>query len=616
MTLVSTSQEGLRKIAEERDKPSALDNHRRPSTGQSCASRHKPSALDNLALDDDCSGSAHSGSSTHVPRSIEKNDSQSWGDENTGMTSSVLCNESDGGWLMNRVPSKAWNSHGISDTGESHSSSAQGEDVEVISLSGESLNSTLKSKPSGFKAARTMKRSPEATLWGASTLTTLHTAGPPSIGSGKKRCKSGTVFSPLSKRKMEVLEANETLVEHFTRSRSYEFLSAVFIVLNAVFIIWETECRAQLASAGQPQEAFEKDELWFTAAANIFVVVFVVDLALRAWADGLLFLQTRERFWNIFDIFVTVTAFVEVMLHWILYVSANSASSIVRMFLRKFSMLRIIRLFRVIRMTRAIRVIRFVRELRLMVISLCCSLKPLAWSVVLMLIVLLVFGVFFTDGTVAYCIEHPLINEETQVLKNNFGTLSASTLSLYMAMTGGEDWANILHSLDPLPSEYRRLFIVFVTFAILALMNVVTAVFVGTAMQRSQTDRELVIQQELENKDEFVSVLQHVFEELDTNGSGGLSLEEFEQHIEDEKIMAYLRTMEINISQARTLFTLLDVDQGGEVDIDEFASGLLRLKGGATSMDMAILKYQVEWIHHNILHLRSSLGNRQDNESV
>jgi hypothetical protein len=185
-----------------------------------------------------------------------------------------------------------------------------------------------------------------------------------------------------------------------------------------------------------------------------------------------------------------------------------------------------------------------------------------------------------------------------------------------MAMTGGEDWANILHSLDPLPSEYRRLFIVFVTFAILALMNVVTAVFVGTAMQRSQTDRELVIQQELENKDEFVSVLQHVFEELDTNGSGGLSLEEFEQHIEDEKIMAYLRTMEINISQARTLFTLLDVDQGGEVDIDEFASGLLRLKGGATSMDMAILKYQVEWIHHNILHLRSSLGNRQDNESV
>ena len=63
-----------------------------------------------------------------------------------------------------------------------------------------------------------------------------------------------------------------------------------------------------------------------------------------------------------------------------------------------------------------------------------------------------------------------------------------------MAMTGGQDWAIILHALDPLGSEYHALFLVFLTFAILALMNVVTAVFVGTAMQRTQADRELVEQ--------------------------------------------------------------------------------------------------------------------------
>lgn len=270
-------------------------------------------------------------------------------------------------------------------------------------------------------------------------------------------------------------------------------------------------------------------------------------------------------------------------------------------------MLRLVRLLRVIQATRAVRMIRFIRELRLMITSLGYAFKPLAWSVVLVFLILLIFGVFFTDGAVAYCVEHAcaedlsMNTEETQLLKKYFGSLLTSTLSLYMAMTGGEDWATVFHALDVLPWEYRQLFVVFVTFAILALLNVVTAVFVGTSIQRSQHDAELMIQQELENKDEFVATLQQVFEELDTNASGSLSLNEFEQHISDEKIIAYLSAMDINISHARTLFTLLDVDLTGEVDIDEFAGGLLRLKGGATSMDIAVLKYQVDWIHQNIL---------------
>merc|ERR1712217_429627 len=163
-------------------------------------------------------------------------------------------------------------------------------------------------------------------------------------------------------------------------------------------------------------------------------------------------------------------------------------------------------------------------------------------------------------------------------------------------MSGGEDWATIWRSLDGLSWEYSLLFLIFVTFAVMALLNVVTAVFVGTAMQQSQADRDLVVQEELEHKGDFVALMQQVFNEIDTNNSGSLTLEEFEKHIEDDKILAYLRTLEIDVSQVRTLFTLLDVDNTGEVAIDEFVGGCLRLRGGATSMDLAVLKYQVEWI--------------------
>merc|ERR1719229_609416 len=107
----------------------------------------------------------------------------------------------------------------------------------------------------------------------------------------------------------------------------------------------------------------------------------------------------------------------------------------------------------------------------------------------------------------------------TEELRSYFGTLTDSTVSLYMAMSGGVDWGDVYEALRPMSSEYRYAFLVFITFAILALLNVVTAVFVDATMQRSQTDRELLVQQEMEQKVEFVRTVQRVFEELDSDGS-------------------------------------------------------------------------------------------------
>merc|ERR1719210_1659427 len=129
-------------------------------------------------------------------------------------------------------------------------------------------------------------------------------------------------------------------------------------------------------------------------------------------------------------------------------------------------------------------------------------------------------------------------------LRRHFGTLTGATLTLYASMSGGKDWGETLNLLKPLPWPYTLLFLIFVTFAILALLNVVTAVFVGTALRSSKNDRAVAVQQELEHKSEFIAIMQQVFQELDTNDHGSLRLEEFEQHIGDEKIIAYLSTLQ------------------------------------------------------------------------
>lgn len=517
--------------------------------------------------------------------------------EMRGSTNRVIGRSAELGLLLEDL-------EGSGDTGGSGSSSTQGQLAHVPG------RATVALEMSGFVAKRPkwLSLDDSDALNGTGSRATM--AATPSTR------RSNTLgFSPLSKRKSELVSQTQSRLERFTKGHHYEVFSALLIVLNAVFVAWETKRRADLSmmlttDSEKYWQKSAKDEVWFGIAANLFCLGFVVDLALRICAERRAFLRSREWGWNVFDAFVSTTAVLEALAQWAaLSHREHAGPSGYRMFLRKFSMLRILRLLRVVRMTRVIRIIRFIRELRLMVFSLTGSLKSLAWAVVLLLIVLLVFGVFFTDGAVAYCVQHDAMqSEDTRELRQYFGQLSISIISLYMAMSGGEDWSYLMHALKPLPVEYTLLFLGFVTFAILALLNVITAVFVGTAMQRSQNDRELIVQQELEHKGELIAIMTQVFDELDSSNCGELCLEEFEKHMDDEKIMAYLRYLEIDVSQVRTLFRLLDVDQTGYVDLDEFVNGVMRLKGGATSMDLAVLKYQVECVLHKVLALSKHVG--------
>jgi len=413
-------------------------------------------------------------------------------------------------------------------------------------------------------------------------------------------------MTPLAKKKMESMLENQSTLQRLTRSAPYEFAEATAIILNAVFIACDTERRAALAASDPQAPGVVRGELLLNVLADLFCLVFVTDLVLRMLADGWQFLRTREWLWNLFDIFVVLTAVLESISRWHQFAACSMTG--LRTFAGKFSMFRIVRLLRIVRGTRAIRMSRFIRELSIMVYSLTGAMKPLFWSVVLMNTVLLIFAVFFVDGTIVYSVQLGAGDPGSLGdLSGFFETLPQATTSLYMAMSGGVDWNDIWQALKPLSGEYRLVFIIFITFAILALLNVVTAVFVETAVQRSQNDQELRVQQEVERKVDFISSMQRVFEELDTNGSGTLTLEEFERQMQDENVLTFMSTLELDIDQVRTLLTLLDRDQNGEVDIDEFVAGCIRLKGGAKSLDMAILQYQVEWMLHNLASLSQSI---------
>eukprot|EP00747_Dinoflagellata_sp_TGD_P179883 gnl/TRDRNA2_/TRDRNA2_31440_c0_seq1.p2 gnl/TRDRNA2_/TRDRNA2_31440_c0~~gnl/TRDRNA2_/TRDRNA2_31440_c0_seq1.p2 ORF type:complete len:127 (+),score=26.41 gnl/TRDRNA2_/TRDRNA2_31440_c0_seq1:182-562(+) len=97
--------------------------------------------------------------------------------------------------------------------------------------------------------------------------------------------------------------------------------------------------------------------------------------------------------------------------------------------------------------------------------------------------------------------------------------------------------------------------------------------------------------------------MQHAFEAMDHSHAGVLTVKEFHTAIQDEGMVAYFGAFGLDITEVQTLFVLLDRDQDGTVDIEEFLLGCLRLKGEAKSLDIWKLSYESEWLISNVSRL-------------
>jgi len=197
---------------------------------------------------------------------------------------------------------------------------------------------------------------------------------------------------------------------------------------------------------------------------------------------------------------------------------------------------------------------------------------------------------------------------DTEGLRENFGDLGSSLLTLYMAMAGGRSWGEYYHFLEPIPVQYKLLFLSFLTFTIFAVLNIVTGVFVDSAIYANHECRQVIIAEELDAKKEFLKDLRDLFHEMDQNGDGTLTASEFNARLGDESVIAYFKALKLDITDTMTLFQLLDTDEDKEVNIQEFLEGCYALQGEARSIDTKIMRLQLQWVVEcleNALHVDS-----------
>merc|ERR1712083_1108737 len=141
---------------------------------------------------------------------------------------------------------------------------------------------------------------------------------------------------------------------------------------------------------------------------------------------------------------------------------------------------------------------------------------------------------------------------------------------------------------------YGICFLVYIYFMVFLVLNVVIGTVVDVTSSVAARDRDRMVDDEMKNLKDYAVNIKEFFLQADADKSGQLSWLEFKDHLDDNRVKAYFQTLDLDIRKAHTLFKLLDRNDNGEVGIEEFLDGCLRLNGQAKSLDINLVIYQLE----------------------
>jgi len=209
-------------------------------------------------------------------------------------------------------------------------------------------------------------------------------------------------------------------------------------------------------------------------------------------------------------------------------------------------------------------------------------------------------GVFFMSVIVSHLssIEYSSFQTDQETadlvtsLNTSFGSMYKSMCLLFEGISGGGDWGDLAGGLKDVGEVPYICFALYVVFTTLGVLNIVTGFFVEGTMQASASAKDEMLKVAHDKKSAMVELIGDLFHELDTDNSGLLSWEELEAHLYDEALQNYFCVLEMEQDEAKDLFRLLDIHGTGEVGIDDFVNGCLRIMGSPKNLDICTCLYQ------------------------
>jgi hypothetical protein len=208
--------------------------------------------------------------------------------------------------------------------------------------------------------------------------------------------------------------------------------------------------------------------------------------------------------------------------------------------------------------------------------------------------IMYLFGMVFMGGAHEHMKEHPESDSVSKDLKVWYGTLAVTLRTLFRVISGGADWFDASEMLFKVSVGYGLLYIVYIFLMVFGVLNVLVGVFVDSAMATACMDAEILAVEAERERMALFAHAEKVLESVDEDGSGTVTWEEFEANLENPAVQKFLEAMEIDKKEMEDVFAMVDDDDSGFVNIEEFMEGCMKLKSGANLSTIVMLLYEVK----------------------
>jgi len=390
----------------------------------------------------------------------------------------------------------------------------------------------------------------------------------------------------------------------------FEGLISILILANSVAIGFEVENLMGRAQFYLPAKG---------ALDNFFAAVFLAELCLRVtvvgWRSYVPGCGASKRTW-VWNLLEAIVVLVSCASAWLPGLDAAGEAAL--------QVVTVLRAMRLMRVARIVSRVRFFHEVWVLLRGLAGSTRVLFWTVVVVFIVTYIFAVFgvvlfsveieaahadmisereramrnfteYTDcsraaeGALAWTGSRP-DSVELEVLYRNTRGIFQWIFTLVQVLTL-DSWMSIARPMQDVVQFSFVFFYLYIAIVVFLFMNLVTAIIVDNALQKSREDETQAMKQKMREQKKAEKRFRRMFNAIDEDGDEKLTVEELKSACADPFIGRHLKVLDITSENADEIFKMMDTGDGvsrgdGVLSLEEFFDGTKRLQGPAQARDV------------------------------
>jgi len=384
---------------------------------------------------------------------------------------------------------------------------------------------------------------------------TAHSSEKKHASHGKERCSISAVYD------CRYLEDSDQW-----RLGLVQKISVALVLLNALVAGLNAEIGLAYARRGEIASPYAH------IPDYAFLLAFFLELLARLKIERRQFILGPQRKWNIFDSIVIAVQFFQ-------YFHG----------MRGVVVLRLLRFIRVLQLARILRTLKGLRPFKLMVSG--TVWQPLLGGGLLLICLAYAFALLLSQQ-VADFIAADGNSEIMDDLLALYGSVPDTMVTLFMAISGGDAWRNLLLPLDSISVWCRLLFLAYVFTTVFGVLQIVAAVYIDGVILFSHVDRDIATAEKRHAELGVFSALRELLHAADTNSNGKLSQQEFLDFIHQKEGKTILAKLGVDAARIATLYELLDFEETGRVDIGQFLNAIPFLSGNPETLHAAMTSHQ------------------------